>query len=104
MGRIDQDRTPGRDALLNPGVQPFLHLVPVALDHRVAVELLTDPIRGEELRIQQWRQQLRNGGLPARWRSNQEVAAQGGGHEQTQDVRIMGVAPERWPSLGAKNQ
>ena len=83
VGGIDQDRTSCRDAGLNSGVQPFFHLMPVALDHRVAVELLTDPIRGEELRIQQRCQQLRNGALPARRRSDQEVAAQGGGHEHS---------------------
>ena len=91
MGGIDQHRTACRHAGCNGGVQLLLHLRPMALNLRVAIELLADPVGGDQLRLQQRRQQRRDRALAAGRRTDQQMAAQAGSHGTPVDERIMGM-------------
>ena len=76
---------------------------PVALNLRVAARLLADPIAGEHLGLEQRRQQSCSGGLAARRRIEQLVAAQGG-HGNGLSVWVMRIPARRCRGAGAKNQ
>jgi len=103
MRGINQDRATLGNAGLDAGMQPVLDLMPVALNHGIAVELLTDSIRGQELRVKQRSEKAGSRGFAAGWRANEKVAAQCGSHEHIQDLCIIGGPTVHQRCIDAKN-
>ena len=91
MGGVDQHGPACGQMRLDGAVQLLFHLRPAALNARIAVELFPDHIGGEDLGLQQGRELCGDAALAAGRSTDQQVAAQGSGHQY-----------RRWPRSFAR--